>query len=158
MTVCGSLCIALTSVALLPSPAEPLGEILQSVPHFPPVGEHQSLLSGLQPPGTTALQATWGIVSIRHGSASQPCAAKATGHPSAKHSPQRLLGPPPIPSCLPGSPFFSQIAAGGFGPPLSLPPGFQQPCLEPEDAWGEMSPGEGDICPAVEPTISSIGK
>lgn len=128
MTVCGSLCIALTSVALLPSPAEPLGEILQSVPHFPPVGEHQSLLSGLQPPGTTALQATWGIVSIRHGSASQPCAAKATGHPSAKHSPQRLLGPPPpIPSCLPGSPFFSQIAAGGFGPPFLFPQGFNSP-------------------------------
>lgn len=158
MTVCGSLCIALTSVALLPSPAEPLGEILQSVPHFPPVGEHQSLLSGLQPPGTTALQATWGIVSIRHGSASQPCAAKATGHPSAKHSPQRLLGPPPHPQLPSWKPFLFTNCCWRLWTPLSLPPGFQQPCLEPEDAWGEMSPGEGDICPAVEPTISSIGK
>ena len=87
LAVSGSLCIALTSVALLPSPAEPLGEILQSVPHFPPVGEHQSLLNGLLPPGTAALQAEWGIVSIQHGSASQLCAAKAVATPVPNTAP-----------------------------------------------------------------------
>lgn len=128
MTVCGSLCIALTSVALLPSPAEPLGEILQSVPHFPPVGEHQSLLSGLQPPGTTALQATWGIVSIRHGSASQPCAAKATGHPSAKHSPQHLLGPPPpSPAAFLEALSFHKLLLEALDPPFLFPQGFNSP-------------------------------
>lgn len=117
------------------------------------MGERQSLLNGLLPPGTAALQAEWGIVSIQHGSASQLCAAKAVGHPSAKHSPQRLLGPPPpIPSCLPGGLFFSQIAAGGFGssPPFLSHQVFNSPCLELGDARGETwSPGEGGICLAV---------
>lgn len=112
---------------LLPSLVEPLGEVLQGVPHFPAVGEHELLLTAcclqellLLLPGSCRGAPSW---SARDGRdfllPQQLHALRRKGVLRRLHAPQQLLGPPFSLICLPShlpSPLPSQIAAVALGP------------------------------------------